>query len=83
MYLAVSDPQTVLSSGSVQVVEGLIVVVLAGVVWFLFKALMKERDARLQDLRDYQKQSKKLADEAVKKDRALYSKIETVKSGSI
>lgn len=49
MIFAVADPQTVLSSGNAVAILALIVVTLVGVVIYLFKLLMAEKDKRLAD----------------------------------
>lgn len=81
MFATVTDPQSVLASGNTTAVLSLIVVVLAGVVWYLYRAYMKERDARLQDLKDYQTQAREIADKASNKEEILYNKIEAARNG--
>lgn len=75
-----SDTQALATLG----VPGLLVLVaaLSGVVVFLYRALMKERDARLQDLKDYQAQAKALSDASAAKEDILYNKIEAARNGA-
>lgn len=81
MSVIANDPQTVLASGSTTAILSLVIIVLTAAVWYLYRAYMKERDARLQDLKDYQAQAKEIADKAASKEEILYNKIEAARNG--
>lgn len=81
MYFAASSPQDVLASGNTTAILALIAIVSWSVSVYLYKAYMKERDARLQDLKDFQGQAKEIADKAASKEEILYNKIEAARNG--